>query len=208
MFVVYIKLCQYTSRVDVTGHENLERLENDPKGALLAAWHGHILATPLLKIVKRQKYGLISDNRDGDIIARTLKSFGIQSIRGSSQNREKSNKNKGGSAAAAHMRRVLNDGAFVGITPDGPRGPVHIVQPGIASVSIAAQAPILPIALSPKNCIQLKSWDMFLLILPFSRKHIYIGQPIYPPKKQAEVAIEAYRQDIEAALHAVGARHD
>jgi len=202
LFIFYIKFCKYTSRLEVTGQQNLDKIGVLPTGVLFCAWHGHILVTPLVKFPDRVKYGLISDNRDGDIIARTLKAFEITAIRGSSKNVRKNNKNKGGAEAAAEVRRVLKEGAFVGITPDGPRGPLHKAQPGIAALSIATQVPVLPISLSSKNCIQLKSWDLFLLPLPFSKNRVTISEPIYPPNKQNISVLHEYREKIEHVLNA------
>jgi lysophospholipid acyltransferase (LPLAT)-like uncharacterized protein len=200
IFAFYIKLCKYTSPIKICGRDNLDSISNTSTGALLALWHGHILVTPLLPVKGKAKYGLISDNRDGDIIARTLKLFDIKAIRGSSQNQNKSDKNKGGAEAAVLVRKVLRNGAVVGITPDGPRGPLYTVQPGIAALSVATQVPIVPVSLSSKYCLQLKTWDLFLLILPFFPKKIYIGEPLYPPEKQDHSGIESYRQQIEASL--------
>lgn len=210
LFICYIKLCRLTCNIEVIGQDRLDDLtcSTSTTGVLFAAWHGHILTTPLLNLPdNRAKYGLISDNRDGEIIAQTLQAFGITAIRGSSRNIRKTSKDKGGAEAAAKVRKVLNDGAFVGITPDGPRGPLHKAQPGVAALSLFTQVPVLPLALSSKNCLKLDSWDRFLIIIPFFRVRIFVGDPVYPSintsTDHTPDVVETYRLKIEDALSKV-----
>ena len=65
---------------------------------------------------------LVSEHRDGEIIARVAQSIGYRLIRGSST--------RGGERALLALARELKAGAEVAVTPDGPRGPREVMRPG------------------------------------------------------------------------------
>lgn len=66
---------------------------------------------------------LSSTSRDGELIAQFIARFGVGSMRGSATRR--------GSAALREMATMLKQGHDVGITPDGSRGPLYEIKPGL-----------------------------------------------------------------------------
>jgi lysophospholipid acyltransferase (LPLAT)-like uncharacterized protein len=147
---------------------------------------------------------LISVHRDGELIARTVAMLGIAAVRGSTARQkpgEDKAKDKGGAAALRQMIRILKSGGGVGITPDGPRGPRMRVSPGTIALATLSGAPILTVSYSASRAIRFKSWDRFLLPLPFGRIHVAFGEPLLLPRTLDEAAAAAARRTLEEALN-------
>jgi lysophospholipid acyltransferase (LPLAT)-like uncharacterized protein len=167
---------------------------------ILAFWHGQMLFMPLCWNSRQAMHMLISQHRDGDLIARSITHFGLCSIRGSAAAPHKS-KDKGGAAALRAMLRALKKGQSVGITPDGPRGPRMRAGDGIVTVARLSAAPILPVACATSRRHLLPSWDRFAIGFPFGRGAIVWGEPIYVDRRAGDTEIEAARQRVEFALN-------
>jgi lysophospholipid acyltransferase (LPLAT)-like uncharacterized protein len=145
---------------------------------------------------------LISMHRDGEIIARAIGYFGIGTVRGSAA-KPGSNKDKGGAAALRGMLKALKGQDYVGITPDGPRGPRMRASEGIVTVARVSGAAVLPCSFSCRNRVVLNSWDRFVIPLPFTRGVIIWGDPITVARDAGAAEIEAVRLKIEEGLTAI-----
>jgi lysophospholipid acyltransferase (LPLAT)-like uncharacterized protein len=117
--------------------------------------------------------GLISASHDGDVLARTLRYFGVQTARGSSSRR--------GARALLELRSWAERGYTIAITPDGPRGPCYEIQDGIFALAQLSGLPILPVSTQVKWKFKLKSWDRFQIPLPFARCEVRIGNLLPVP---------------------------
>lgn len=198
---VYIRLVYATTRWTFVGREHFEAAAAKGHGVIFAFWHNRLLMfATIRRKTDRRAFMLISAHRDGEIIANAVKSFGIEFIRGSAADPKKPFKNKNGAPALAQMLAVLKDGAIVGITPDGPRGPAMKAQSGVVKLSYLSGAPILPVAYSTSRARRLKTWDRFFLALPFSRGYYVAGAPIDPPADDAPERLEQKRRELETAL--------
>ena len=90
------------------------------------------------------------------------------------------------------MRSLLRkaaEGWDIAFTPDGPRGPLREVQPGVILAAAATGLPIQPVALAATRKKELRSWDRLVVPMPFSTVHFVYGEPL---------AVER-RGDLEAA---------
>jgi len=198
----WIRFVDFTTRWNFIGREHFEELETIDKGFILAFWHSRLLMVPSVRQeTKRRVYMLISAHRDGEIIADAVSGFNINFIRGSTANPKKKFKNKSGATALMQLIAALSEGHIVGITPDGPRGPKHRVQPGIIKLSTMADVPILPIAYATSNGIALNTWDRFFLALPFSKGAFVAGPPIMPPTDGTITSIQITQKTLESALN-------
>ena len=103
---------------------------------------------------------LVSESRDGEIIARIIGNMGFGLVRGSST--------RGAERAALEMVRRGREGFDLGITPDGPKGPRGSVAPGALMVAARAQVPIIPIGVAANRAVRASSWDRFLVPHPFA----------------------------------------
>ena len=141
---------------------------------------------------------LISEHRDGALIANIIKHFGVGWIKGSTS---KSGAQKGGAQALRTMLKALKAGEYVGITPDGPRGPRMRASEGIVMVAKMSGAAIIPVTYGIKGGKILGTWDRFLIGLPFSKGVVLYGPPIDVPRDADADALDAARQQLEASLN-------
>ena len=135
---LYIRLVDATVRWSVEGAEVPRRLREAGQPFILAFWHGRLLMMPMAWRRLAPMHMLISGHPDGQVIAETVRHFGIDTVVGSS--------NEGGSGAVRAMVRFLKAGDCVGITPDGPDGPAMRASRGIVAVARLAHVPIVPIS--------------------------------------------------------------
>ncbi|MHA7870766.1 MAG: lysophospholipid acyltransferase family protein [Hyphococcus sp.] len=197
----YIRIVHATSRWTFIGRDHFEGAAGKGEGVLLAFWHGRLLMAPTVRgETDHRVFMLISANRDGEIIARGVRSFGIEFIRGSTANPKKPGKNKSGASAIAQIAAALEEGCVVGVTPDGPRGPGARVQQGVIRLSQMTGAPIVPAAYSTSRGAQLKTWDRFLLAAPFSKGVYVAGPAIAAPAGNDPETLESARRKVEKAL--------
>jgi len=208
----YVRLVDATTRWTLEGRQALDEAVGDrSRGFICAVWHGRLFITPTWVIADRECLAMISNNRDGDLIAALVARFGIGTVRGSSHDRAKG-RNKGGAGAFRDARVALAERrAAVVMTPDGPRGPLMRAQSGIAQLSIATGCPVLPAAFSSSAGRVMASWDRFLVPRPFGRGAQVFGPLLEPPPPGAirdPEAVEAHRVAIERAVTAATVRAD
>jgi lysophospholipid acyltransferase (LPLAT)-like uncharacterized protein len=205
----YIRLVRWTSRFELTGHEEAERLWAEGKPFILSFWHGRLMMMPLVWRDGIKIDMLISMHRDGDLIARTIGHFGLDTVRGSST--KPGREDKGGLAALRAMVKALNAGRCVGITPDGPRGPRMRASEGIVAIARMAGVPILPAVYATSNRLELGTWDRFLVALPFSRGVLMWGRPIEVARgadlAQARALVETEMNELAARADLAVGRH-
>ena len=192
---LYIRFVHATGRWQVINGEHARRLWDADRPFILAFWHGRILMMPKSWRASVPIHMLISQHRDGQLIARTVAHFGIHTVAGSTT--------RGGSAALRGMLKFLKSGQCVGITPDGPKGPRMRASTGIVSVARLAGVPILPATFSASRRRLLGSWDRFAVALPFSRGIFVWGEPITVARDADAQALDRARQAVEDALNAI-----
>ena len=114
----------------------------------------------------------------------------LPAVRGSSSNKDKADRDKGGTQALRDGLRQLKVGGLA-ITPDGPRGPVRSMAEGLPLMAKLSKAPVLFIGLSCNPAIRLNSWDRSLLPLPFGKGAVIWDRADFPEGGDlAEVAAE------------------
>jgi lysophospholipid acyltransferase (LPLAT)-like uncharacterized protein len=169
---------------------------------ILAFWHRHLLLMPYSYRGRRISV-LVSQSRDGELIARTVARLGIDSTRGSSS--------RGGVSGMKTLLRKAAEGWDIAFTPDGPRGPLREVQPGVILAAAATGLPIQPVAVAASRAKLLRSWDRFLVPLPFSTVHFVYGEPFVVDRRgdTVEAAAELKRRlDVAEAAAEEWARRD
>jgi lysophospholipid acyltransferase (LPLAT)-like uncharacterized protein len=161
---------------------------------IYAVWHGRILLLPVF-YGRRHVRVLASRSRDGDLVTRYLRRFGVESVRGSSS--------RGGASAFRGLARWLKQGGEALVVPDGPRGPAEIVKPGIVRLARASGAAIVPVAVAASSEWRARSWDGFRVPRPFARCVIRFGEPITVSRGTDAHTADGVRAELEAALRAV-----
>lgn len=154
----------------------------------LEAYHGYIRRrTP-----KKGLAAMVSASKDGGFLTHILECYGVQPVRGSSSRR--------GPQALLELSSWAERGYDLAITPDGPRGPRYVVQEGVMSLAQITGLPIIPVSYSLSWRIQLKSWDGFLIPLPFARWATVFAAPIRVPRDASDAEREALRKQLETTL--------
>ena len=189
-------------------HENqavAEAVWKQGGGVLAVFWHSRIGLSPACWPLDRATpaKALISLSADGEFIAKAVARQGFPAVRGSSANKDKADRAKGGSQALRDGLKQLRTGGLA-ITPDGPRGPARQMAEGLPLMARLSGAPALFIGMSCKPAIRLNSWDRAVLPLPFGRGAIVWDMARYPEgADMAEVTADWTRR-----LDAVEARAD
>ncbi|NOG41766.1 MAG: hypothetical protein HND38_09625 [Planctomycetes bacterium] len=102
----------------------------------------------------------------------------------------------------------IQEGHPIAITPDGPRGPRFVVQPGSIYLSQKTRLPIVPTTVGLSRYWKLPSWDKFRIPKPFSRAIMMYGDPIYIPPNLSEEETEHYRLLVEKIMKEMTERAD
>jgi len=168
--VPVVRLLGWTWRIRViNGEASVARMRRERRPIVFALWHGDMLA--LLYQHRREGVSvLISEHRDGELIARVADSLGFRTVRGSTT--------RGASRALVGLARELRDGHDIAVTPDGPRGPARSFAPGALIAAQRARAPVIAVGMAAKRAWRLSSWDRFVIPKPFSRVCIAYSDPV------------------------------
>lgn len=207
----YMLFVGVTTRWTKINRATIEPFWKPDGGKLIACiWHGrfsliHKMWSFAPGVPKAKM--LISQSREGGIVAHTSRTVGADVIRGSAA---KAGKSKGGVEAMRAMTRHIEGGGIIAMTPDGPRGPRMRVKRGPIQLARLAGAPLMALAWSTSNRIVVaKSWDRFILPLPFGRGALIWGNPVAPPPMDAsEAEIETVRLEFENEMNRIAAEAD
>jgi lysophospholipid acyltransferase (LPLAT)-like uncharacterized protein len=163
-----------TLRLRVVGEEQIESLRaKTGSGVILVTWHGRTFI-PITRFRSRGYWAMISTSRDGEYQNRLFQRFGFHTVRGSTSAR-------GAIKGALSMVRELKKGAILAHTPDGPRGPNHVVHPGAIFLAQKSGCPIIPAGISSWPRWTLGTWDHYMIPRPFAKASFLYGAPIYVP---------------------------
>jgi lysophospholipid acyltransferase (LPLAT)-like uncharacterized protein len=188
---VLVRLLCSTLRLKIENEERTHQAIRDNNGGILITWHGRTFMA-----VNRWRgsgyHGLISMSRDGDFLAEVFRLFGFHIVRGSTGRRAV--------LATREMLTALENGGILIMTPDGPRGPSHVVQPGVVYFAQKSGKPIIPGGLSAYPRKLMRSWDRYMIPMPFARARWIYGEPIFVGPDDD---VEATCRRVEAAIIAV-----
>ena len=163
--------------------------------AIGAVWHNRLLIMPLVLrrfLSHRHGAALISASRDGAYIAELVQRIGFDVVRGSSSRQ--------GATAMLQLGELLASGRDVVIAPDGPRGPVYELGPGIVLLAQKSEAPVFPLHLEYSSCWRVKSWDRFILPRPFSKVRVIFGPLHRVAATTTDEEFEAERLRLQNAM--------
>ena len=179
--------------------EGLEHLNFDGAGRrpIMAFWHGRVL-TATYFFRRRGIVVMISENFDGEWIARIIEQFGFRTARGSTS--------RGGQRAMLQLKREMERGYPSGFAVDGPRGPARQAQPGAIWLAKLTGNPVVPFHMEASSYWSLSSWDRTQIPNPFATVALVVGTPIDVPADADESALEGKRMELEQSLHALEGR--
>jgi len=179
------------TKITVVGGHNVRKIREEGTGFTYAVWHGRMLI-PVYHERHRGIIAMVSEHRDGELVARVVHKLGYRTARGSST--------RGGRKAFMEMVRNLRNGREGAMLPDGPKGPRHVFKPGTMLMAQRAQIPIVTITYAACPAWTLRSWDRFVIPKPFSRSVMLIGEPFHVDKTLKGAEFEALRKQVEARM--------
>ncbi len=173
----------------------VERLSKSDEPIAFVLWHNRLFLSPEIFRRYRQRrplYGLVSASKDGAWLAAFYRMIGLIPVRGSSSNF--------GREAGRALIELMKAGNDIGITPDGPRGPLYTVEPGVLVVTRRNNAPLVLMGAEFAGpCKRLRSWDRFYVPWPFTR--VRLRCTVLPAKNADGTKLGA--DEVRAALLAI-----
>ena len=187
MWTVY-----FTSRKEYVGLEYFKQYRRKP--AIFVFWHGRsMMLSPIIRMRGMHAYAIASRHKDGRMMAKLQRLFGLRAIYGSTS--------EGGISVLRQGVRVLRTGKYaLCLSPDGPGGPSMRVQDGALYFAKMTGAPIIPVCYSASRAWIQKRWDRYLLALHFSRIKCVVGKPIFVAPNATAEEFENVRKNLEKIM--------
>jgi lysophospholipid acyltransferase (LPLAT)-like uncharacterized protein len=163
--------------------------ESDPP-KLYLFWH-EMMLLPAYLFARTRTSVLISQHRDGELIAQVIRMMRGHATRGST--------NRDGMTA---LRQLMRRGevSHLAITPDGPRGPRRHVHLGSIYLASRGGFHIVPCGFAFGDNWRIKSWDRMALPVPGENARVVLGRPIAVPPDVRRDDMECYRLRVQQAM--------
>jgi len=167
-----------TCKIKILGQKVIQELKSQQMPIIHTFWHRHIFFT-IYQFKNTGARPLISQSKDGELVSQVAIEFGMNPIRGSSS--------KGGARAFLKLlHSIKNEQKDILITADGPKGPLREIKDGTIILAQKTNSVIVPICwYSSRKKILKKTWDKFLIPLPFSQITFAYGKPFNVSIKNA-----------------------
>ena len=184
----------WTFRLKVENEQEWMDYLNSGGAVLFCAWHQQFFSA----IRHFQNYKvfnpciMISQSKDGEIVAGVAKRSGWYPVRGSSS--------RGGREALEYMVAKFKETKLAGHIVDGPKGPSGCVKAGVIRLAHVANAVVVPFYVSAENGWYFNSWDKFLLPKPFSKVVLRFGKMIKFDKVKDKESFENQRKQLEEIM--------
>lgn len=189
---LYIRAVNFTSSIQFENESIPKQFWNNDKPFILAFWHSQLMMIGFSWKKNKNVNILASSHSDGRFGAIVGKYFNLNNIQTSEKNK---------SISLRFIFKLLNDNNYIGITPDGPRGPKEIVSEGIIKIAKTSKVPIIPIGFWSSKNFKLKSWDSFLITLPFSKCSFVWNKPLEIPYNIQENQIQHYQKLLQEKIN-------
>ncbi|MFK5925637.1 MAG: lysophospholipid acyltransferase family protein [Desulfuromusa sp.] len=183
-----MRILNLSIRKEIIGVDQLHSVWERGEHVIIPFWHDQLFLLVFGYPGKHAKL-LISSSKDGELLARTMKYFDQDTVRGSSS--------RGGRAAFKEMLDLCREKADIVLTPDGPKGPRHELKDGVVQLARMSGRPVMPLAFVCSRGHRFQSWDRFLFPYPFSRGVYSFGAPIYFDKKEG---VDRFRERLKKAM--------
>ncbi len=189
IMAICIWFVYFTCRKKITNWEVFKKYRRKP--AIFIFWHGRsMMLSPIVCLGGMRAYAVASRHKDGRMMAKLQRLFGLKSIYGSTS--------EGGISVLREGVRVLRRGDHsMCLSPDGPGGPSLRVQEGALYFAKMTGAPIIPVCYSCSHSWFQNRWDRYLVALPFSKITCKLADPIFVDSKISQEDFEKLRKRIE-----------
>ena len=189
---IYIFFVKLTSSIKFENESIPKKYWTNDKPFILAFWHSHLMMIGFSWKPKKRINILASGHSDGRFGAIVGNYFKLNNIPISLKNK---------SLSLRPIFKLLNDGKYNGITPDGPRGPKEMVNEGIIRIAKKTNTPIIPLGFWSSKNLTLNSWDSFLITFPFSKCIFTWSDPILIPNDLRDEEIPKFQLLLENKIN-------
>lgn len=165
--------------------------------AVYCVWHAELLPQALLHRDENLAV-LVSQHRDGELLASVLSRLGYRAVRGSST--------RGGSQGLAELIQAAVEGHPLALTPDGPVGPPRRCKTGAVRAAAATGLPIVPGGSAASRAWVIRSWDEFVVPRPGAIVCVSYGEPIHVPAEVPREGLGEWTERVGKAIDRESAR--
>lgn len=204
-FASYLCLTFRTAWIEIHNEEILLNALSRGPGIFGIQWHGRLAFSLLfgLGIVSgafanfrpfRSRFvGLIKPNAEGLLFRECMLRLGIRTA-------------DTGPGVGRLARALISEGSSIITSADGPRGPFRQANSAVIRFAALAGGIIVPLGSAASWRLEFRTWDRFILPLPFARIVYVLGEPIELSACADEAAIEDARARLERTLTALAER--
>lgn len=164
-----IRVLIKTLRIKIINGKAISKLASEKKNFVSAFWHGSMMIGWYIHRSENVA-ALVSQSKDGEVLAKTLEKWNYKVVRGSSS--------IGGNEALSVMVDLIRENYSLAITPDGPRGPIYKMKAGAVVSAKKTNVPLFLAGIGIKKKFVLKSWDHFEVPKPFSKVVVLYSDPV------------------------------
>jgi hypothetical protein len=162
-----------------------------------AVYHGNMVA--LMNLQPRDKVTiLVSNSRDGEMIAQAAEGMGFKTARGST--------GRGGVRGLLEMIDAGRAGQSLAMLVDGPKGPRHVVKPGVIKLAQVTGLPIIPLGISSRGAWWMRSWDRYTASAWGTPQLMIFGEPMIVAADASEDEQEALRAQLDDYMRRLHAK--
>jgi hypothetical protein len=189
-----IRAYSWTFRLQIENEKPWQEYLQNGGRVLLCCWHQMFFAA----IRHFKTYAayhpalMISQSKDGDIVACIAEKSGWHAVRGSSS--------RDGGRALKEMIGHLKLSGLAAHIVDGPRGPAGIIKAGVVSLAHATGAVVVPVYATSDRAWYFNSWDRFMLPKPFARVKLRFGEMLDLTSGASDKDFELQRLRLEEIM--------
>jgi lysophospholipid acyltransferase (LPLAT)-like uncharacterized protein len=190
----FVRAYSWTFRVQIENERPWLDYLQDGGRVLLCGWHQQFFAAihHFKTYASYRPALMISQSKDGDIIAGIAEKSGWHTVRGSSS--------RNGGRALKEMVGQLQLTGLAAHVVDGPKGPAGIIKAGAVSLARAAGAVVVPIYTTSDRAWYFKSWDRFMLPKPFAKVSLRFGEMLDLSTGEGDEAFEDHRVRLQQIM--------
>jgi lysophospholipid acyltransferase (LPLAT)-like uncharacterized protein len=189
---IYIHVVAVTSNIKFINNSIPEQYWKNDRPFILAFWHSQLMMISFSWKNKKKLNIIASGHSDGRFGAYIGKYFKLNNI---------PTYDKHKNISLRPIFKLLQQKDYIGIAPDGPRGPKEKISEGIIKIAKKSKIPIIPIGFWSSKNFQLNSWDSFLISKPFSRCSFVWGEAMVIPEDSTDQEIRNFQKILEDSIN-------
>ena len=175
------RLLFWSCRLEIKGEEALVK-QAAQRSLVLIFWHDRLFGmVPILTRLERSiRYSaFVSASRDGLLLQTICRRYSACEVIAVAHDKRHQ-------ALRTMMQQLTEQKKVILLTPDGPRGPPHVIKPGLFFAARKTGAPVVAMSWSVSSCWHLRSWDRLIIPKPFSRIVVQFSEPIVLQQESSE----------------------